>query len=399
MTSAWRWRLIPDRISRLYPDMALYRLRFAVWVAGNVVAVGEDGIPDCYDTAPKPPLVALWDFETKRWSKVETPDWVDARGLYAVRAVRDNVVFVSARHAQHFKDQRPQERRNDRFAVSYSPRTRLWRRLPVENCPGSGASVVFDHDGQRELVVWGGDVFPGTVPGLHDYPAVGARFDFARGTWQPTSTIDAPRGRSFHELVWTGTEVMTFGGYRVNEQYLAGQSRQLHTEIADGAAWNAAHDRWRKLPSASAPSPRFSHVMAWTGDALIVWGGRDSRERPIGDGAMYFPATDEWRPMSRVGAPTPRYDCASCWTGSVLVVWGGHETEIVDSTPSPVPLDDGAAYEPRLDRWTPLPAAPGARGEAITIWTGTRMLMLGGVSPDEHDTHTCGDAWILEPPR
>jgi hypothetical protein len=53
-------------------------------------------------------------------------------------------------------------------------------------------------------------------------------------------------------LVWGGTPG-TFDNY-----------------FGDGAAYDPAADRWRRLPSMSA---RFTNGGVWTGQELLVWGG------------------------------------------------------------------------------------------------------------------------------
>ena len=43
------------------------------------------------------------------------------------------------------------------------------------------------------------------------------------------------------------------------------------------------------------------------------------------DGALYDLASDAWSPMSAAGAPSARYDGTAVWTGSRMIVWGGLE--------------------------------------------------------------------------
>ena len=47
-----------------------------------------------------------------------------------------------------------------------------------------------------------------------------------------------------------------------------------------------------------------------------------------------------------------------------MLIWGGRDTCGA--------LADGAAYDPRADRWRPI-AARTASAVAATAWTGTRM--------------------------
>lgn len=78
----------------------------------------------------------------------------------------------------------------------------------------------------------------------------------------------------------------------------------------------------------------------------------------------------------------PRTNHSVVWTGQEMVVFGGQAT---DDPPSEV-FDDGAAYDPATDSWRPL---AGLEGEGISkhvaVWTGTRMLVVGGVG-DETST-------------
>ena len=54
-----------------------------------------------------------------------------------------------------------------------------------------------------------------------------------------------------------------------------------------------------------AHSARSSHTAVWTGTEMIIWGGTlPVAPNPIlrGDGARYDPLFDLWRPMSTVNA-------------------------------------------------------------------------------------------------
>jgi hypothetical protein len=55
------------------------------------------------------------------------------------------------------------------------------------------------------MIVWGG--WNDTVH-LND----GGRYNPATDTWTPTTTSGAPAPRQYHTAVWTGTEMIVFGG-------------------------------------------------------------------------------------------------------------------------------------------------------------------------------------------
>jgi N-acetylneuraminic acid mutarotase len=123
----------------------------------------------------------------------------------------------------------------------------------------------------------------------------------------------------------------------------------------------------------------------WTGREFIVWGGlgctrtRTGEPRSCGDGARYDPARDAWTPLSGVNAPTPRSGHSAVWTGQVMLVWGGGAETCANGTSGA--CQDGAAYDPVADTWTPLrvQGAPFARSSHAAVWTGARMFVWGGV--------------------
>jgi hypothetical protein len=126
--------------------------------------------------------------------------------------------------------------------------------------------------------------------------------------WQERPNSPAPSGRSGHSVVWTGSDMIVWGGY--NGGYLN-----------DGARYNAAANAWTTLPVNGAPSARTAHTAVWTGTEMIIWGGASSVF--LNDGARYNPVTDTWTAVTTVGAPVGRYEHTAVWTGSRMVIWGG----------------------------------------------------------------------------
>jgi N-acetylneuraminic acid mutarotase len=108
---------------------------------------------------------------------------------------------------------------------------------------------------------------------------------------------------------------------------------------------------------------------------MVVWGGVDgeynnSRHNPI-TGGRYDPATDSWTTTSTVLAPTPRQFHTAVWTGSSMVVWGGLGDQYCDT---------GGRYDPVSDTWAPTSTvgAPSARFQHSAVWTGSLVLIFGG---------------------
>ena len=173
------------------------------------------------------------------------------------------------------------------------------------------------------------------------------------GRWTPTLQLLDPR--YLHTAVWTGSEMIVFGGMSaVGEVY------------GDGSRYDPATDTWTLLPTAGAPSARFEHVSVWTGQEMIVWGGAPDRS-----GARYNPATDAWTAMSTANAPLGRWEASAVWTGTEMMIWGGDYGGSL--------LNDGGRYNPATDTWTDMAVAPLApRAFHATVWTGTDMIVWGG---------------------
>jgi len=71
--------------------------------------------------------------------------------------------------------------------------------------------------------------------------------------------------------------------------------------------------------------------------------------------------------------PDPRYKHTAIWTGSEMIIWGGVSNGAIFH-------GDGAKYNPITDIWTLLSMdnAPSARAYHSAIWTGTEMIIWGG---------------------
>ncbi len=84
---------------------------------------------------------------------------------------------------------------------------------------------------------------------------------------------------------------------------------------------DAAPDTWTPTTTTDAPSARDLHTAVWTGSEMIVWGGSSTTR--LNTGGRYDPATDAWTATTTTGAPTARASHTAVWTGSEMIVWGG----------------------------------------------------------------------------
>lgn len=203
-----------------------------------------------------------------------------------------------------------------------------------------------------EMIVWGGTGIDGRLD-------TGGRYKPATDSWQPTSTSGAPSARYYHTAIWTGTEMIVWGGLDQNGAYLD-----------TGARYDPSMDSWHPMSTLGAPSPRRRHTAVWTGSEMIVWGGEDQNGALLNNGARYDPIADRWQPVSALNAPTARSLHTAVWSGSEMIVWGG----------VPTTTNQGGRYDPLTDTWQTMSgnAAPGGRAAHSAVWTGSEMIVWGG---------------------
>src|SRR5437868_4277181 len=82
-------------------------------------------------------------------------------------------------------------------------------------------------------------------------------------------------------------------------------------------------DSWTATSTTNPPSARYIHTAIWTGSEMIVWGGNNGSNSVLNTGGRYNPDTDSWTATSTTNAPTGRWIHTAVWTGSEMIVWGG----------------------------------------------------------------------------
>jgi N-acetylneuraminic acid mutarotase len=226
-----------------------------------------------------------------------------------------------------------------------------------------------------EMIVWGG-----TDNNLN-YLNTGGRYNPSTDTWTTTSTADAPAARYIHTAVWTGTEMIVWGGYDA--------SGPLNT----GGRYNPSTDTWTATSTMGAPVSRAYHTAAWSGGEMIVWGGND-KSNHFNTGGRYNPSTDTWTATSTTSAPSARSGQTAVWSGSEMIVWGGNDSLNYFNT--------GGRYNPSADSWTAINTtnAPLGRHFHTAVWSGTEMIVWGGTDSSFNPFNTGGrynsgaDSWI-----
>ncbi len=304
------------------------------------------------------------------------------------------------------------------YVSFYSTAALDWKSGSGIEAPGARFGHTAIWTGQ-DMVVWGGYL------GSDNYAASGGNYAPTTDSWTPISTFSAPSGRQSHSAVWSGTEMIVWGGF--------GSGGYVNT----GGRYQPSAQVWNSLNASGAPSARSDHACVWTGNRMIVWGGRGPAGY-LANGALYDPAANQWTALTVASPPEARHSAVAVWAGTRLIVWGGEAALgpvssggrlLVDAAGTPQSwqttatanapsargghsgiwtgqklivwggrngssfLGDGALYDPATDAWTTLPTAgaPSARAGHVALWTGSEMLVFGG--EDGNGTVATGAAY------
>jgi len=242
---------------------------------------------------------------------------------------------------------------NDATGGRYNPSTDSWVATSTSGAPTARSNHTAIWTGS-EMIVWGGYA-------ANTYFNTGGRYNPSTDTWVTVNTIGAPSARLWHTAVWTGTEMVVWGGYdgsnppvylntggRYNpttDSWVATSisgvptARSNHTAIWTGTemiVWGGGYntggkydpstDSWTATSTIGAPSARSAQTTVWTGTEMVVWGGSDNNA--LNTGGRYNPITDIWFATDATGAPIDRFGHTSAWTGSEMIVWGGNDNNL-----------------------------------------------------------------------
>ncbi|MCB1641276.1 MAG: hypothetical protein KDI37_06050 [Xanthomonadales bacterium] len=124
-----------------------------------------------------------------------------------------------------------------------------------------------------------------------------------------------PGARRAHSAVWTGSEMIVWGGDDGN----------VRTDT--GGRYAPTTDRWG-APTSTTESPKRTlvpqrGVERQRNDRL---GRLGLRHRP-GTGGRYNPVSDTWGAATALGGTAPSARCrhSAVWSGSEMIIWGGFD--------------------------------------------------------------------------
>src|SRR5206468_2608044 len=182
-----------------------------------------------------------------------------------------------------------------------------------------------------------------------------------KDSWTVIRTSNAPSARSRHTAVWTGNQMIIWGGRGNNN------SNPLDT----GGRYNPGTNSWTATSTTDTPTARSGHTAVWTGSQMIVWGG-SGNTNDLNTGGRYIPIKNSWTATSTSNAPTGRNAHTAVWSGTEMIIWGGQKPGL---------LNNGGRYNPTNNSWTPTGKTPTPRRYHVAVWTGSEMIIWGGIVP------------------
>jgi len=209
----------------------------------------------------------------------------------------------------------------------FDPATGNWRRIPPHAAIGARAfhSAIWtgatgNPKTANRMLVWGGCDKEEYLYCTEHY-ADGALFDPETMDWQKLETTGvAPAARRLHTaaLAPTRNMMIVWGGQ-------GGQSDSRN--LGDGAILDLATLRWQRLMGLG-PEDRSRHTAVWTGDDMVIFGGETSPDRYAEKvGAYSLPASPQasgsWADVLGEYYPLKVKHHTAVWTGEAMIVWGG----------------------------------------------------------------------------
>ncbi len=147
----------------------------------------------------------------------------------------------------------------------YRPADDRWASMSTMGAPAvpCGDSVAWT---DTELVDWDGSAV--------------AHYDPLGDLWRAGENAGQPAYRFEQATVWTGAEMILWGG--------VASSDTGTPPLQSGGRYAPGARTWRAMTTMGAPAARHRHAGVWTGSEVILWGGNDGSSA-LGDGARYVP--------------------------------------------------------------------------------------------------------------
>ncbi len=243
--SADTWRTIPTVGAPSSRQSAVVQ-----WAAGRMFVWGGVTSASVYlDTG------AIYSPSTNVWSAVSSAGAPAPRSQALSAYSSDRVLVWGGRDGSGYLA----------TGGRYDAAGNAWLPMSTASAPTPRSDATAVWSGSR-MIVWGG------LESGSALVSSGGRYDPSSDTWSPTSLVAAPLGRTQHSAVWADGMMLVFGGYRS----FAGGGPQPFGPLKSGARYDPVADAWSTMSPAGGPRTRYQHSAIWTGNEMILWGGNQA---------------------------------------------------------------------------------------------------------------------------
>ena len=240
-----------------------------------------------------------YDLDVSLWHTVTTADAPSERSGHVAVWTGEKMIVWGGRNGGGLLDD----------GGVYDPAADQWIPLTLPDPPAARIDATAVWAGDR-LIIWGGT-------GVSGFLSSGAQLTFDSNgdpeAWAPVNVTDAPSGRTGHSAVWAGDQMIVWGGQGVSGL------------LDDGVSYDPVGDAWTPLASDGAPTARRDHGSIWMDpqqNAVLIQGG-ETAAGATASGAVYDLDDQTWRSLSLAGDPVPRSESSMVWTGNDLILFGG----------------------------------------------------------------------------
>ena len=235
----------------------------------------------------------------------------------------------------------------------YNPATDIRTCMSIIDAPsGRIEHTAIWAEGSKNIavmIIWGGR------SAQNEYENSGAWYDPVRDTWKKMKSAGSPLPRRKHTAVWTNTQMIIWGGeVACNNSPWCDLIATGSGGIYDPTLDNDKHvSAWKLTPLSPNATPRSDHAAVWTGSEMIIWGGHGCMDLPncewqeesLVTGARLNIDKKTWSRMNTDNTPQNIKNFSAVWsaeTGKMIICSGA------DIAPQ---YRTRATYDPGKDLW------------------------------------------------
>lgn len=287
-----------------------------VWTGAELIYWGGSA---ALDEEPFYNTGFIYDYATDTWSILTGTGDIPSprRRMYAVASANQFIVYSGSAVMGNLA---PTKETGGVLDLT----TREWTATSTTDAPiHNTASVIWTGS---EMIVWGGFVD-------NQRTNTGARYNPTTNQWTEMSTTDAPAPRVDHSAVWTGSEMIVFGG---NTGFQAPTLTGARYNPSNDS-WTSIRSADLDVPEAIA---RDRHTAVWTGSDMLIFGGSDADFSKVAQGLRYSLGGNSWSAMETDNQPSARNRHGAEWTGTEMIVWGGITSAVIRGGAAYSPTDN-----------------------------------------------------------